>query len=115
MAIWRVANLGLAFLVELIALGILAWWGVRTGGSLPGKLALGIGTPLVAAVLWGLFAAPQAAFHVTVLTWAVKILVFGGAAVALWQLDQRVLAVVFPVVVAANLAVIHLGHLNLDS
>lgn len=115
MAIWRMANLGLAFLVELAALGILAWWGVRTGGSLPAKLALGIGIPLVAAVLWGLFAAPHATFQVTALAWAVKILVFGGAAVALWQLDQRVLAVVFPVVVAANLAVINLGHLGMES
>ena len=112
MAIWRMANLGLAFLVELIALGVFAWWGALTGGSFPAKLALGIGTPLVAAVLWGLFAAPQATFQVTVLAWATKLLVFGGAAVALWQLDQRVPAIVFPVVVAANLAVIKLGHLD---
>ena len=53
-------NLALAFLLELCALGALGYWGVRTGDGPVAKVALGLGAPLCAAVLWGLFAAPRA-------------------------------------------------------
>jgi Protein of unknown function (DUF2568) len=112
---WRLGNLGLAFLLELGAVAALCYWGFRTGNALPTRLLLGIGVPVAAAVLWGLFAAPQATFSVPVLAIATKVLVFGGAAVALWSLDQRVLAIVFPVVVIANLAVINFGHLSMQA
>lgn len=52
------ANLTLAFLLELCALVALGYWGVWTGDGPVTKAALGIGAPLCAAVLWGLFAAP---------------------------------------------------------
>lgn len=50
------ANEALAFLLELAALAALAWWGFTTGSSLLVRVLLGVGTPLVAVVLWGLFA-----------------------------------------------------------
>jgi hypothetical protein len=52
------------FLLELAALGALAWWGVRTGQTAALKVALGVGAPLAAAVVWGAFVAPKAAFAV---------------------------------------------------
>ena len=57
---WKAVNLLLAFLVELVALGIFAWWGWATGGTTPVRLLLAIGLPVLTAVLWGLFAAPTA-------------------------------------------------------
>ena len=42
------ANLALRFLLELAALGALAYWGSRTGSVPITKLGLGIGTPLLA-------------------------------------------------------------------
>lgn len=112
---WRLGNLGLAFLLELGAVAALGYWGWRTGGTLPIRLTLAIAVPAVAVVLWGLFAAPQATVSVPVLAVLTKVVVFGGAAMALWQLDQRVLAIAFPAVVIANLAVINLGHLSLQT
>ncbi|HEX3592092.1 MAG TPA: YrdB family protein [Pseudonocardiaceae bacterium] len=112
---WRLGNLGLAFLLELGAVTALAYWGFHTGTGLPTRLALGIVAPVVAVVLWSLFAAPQATFSIPALAVATKILVFGGAALALWQLDYRVLAIAFPTVVIANLAVINLGHLTVQA
>ena len=52
------ANLTVAFLLELCALAALGYWGLRTASGPATKAALGIGAPLLAAVLWGLFAAP---------------------------------------------------------
>jgi hypothetical protein len=53
-------NLTVAFLLELCALAALGCWGLRTASGPATKAALGIGAPLLAAVLWGLFAAPHA-------------------------------------------------------
>jgi hypothetical protein len=111
--LWRWSNLTVALLVELIALGVFAWWGWRTGEDLAGRLILVVGLPLAAAALWGLFAAPTAR-RGPVLRWVVKTLVFGLAAFALWDLGHPVLGVVFAAVVVANLLAIHLGKLSPD-
>jgi hypothetical protein len=110
--IWRLGNFGLAFAVELAGLGIFAWWGWRTGGSTPVRLLLAIGLPVLAMVVWGLFAAPTADHGSPVVTAAVKVAFFGLAGLALWSLDHRILGVAFVLVVAANLLAIRLGHLT---
>jgi hypothetical protein len=58
--VFRWTNLTLAFVLELCALAALGLWGFSVGGGPVAKTALGIGAPLCAAVLWGLFAAPRA-------------------------------------------------------
>jgi hypothetical protein len=106
---WRVANLGVAFVVELVALAVLGCWGAHTGATLPTSVALGVGLPLAAAVLWGLFAAPRATVRIPALAWATKCLVFGVATLALCQLGRPLLALVFATVLIANLAVLNLA------
>jgi hypothetical protein len=97
------ANEGLAFLLELEALAGLAWWGVDTGGGLAAKILLGVGTPLLAAVIWGLFAAPRARIRLPMAgVLAVKAIVYGGAAVAVYSLGQRGLAVACAAIVLAS-------------
>lgn len=108
--IWRWSNLGLAFLVELSGLGIFAWWGWQTGGGTVVRLLLAIGLPVIAAVVWGLVAAPTANSNL-VLTVSVKVAYFGLAGLALWSLDHRILGIAFVVIVAANALLIHTGHL----
>jgi hypothetical protein len=54
------ANLALAFLIELCMLAAFAFWGIHTGDGLGGKIALGLGAPLLAAIGWGIFLAPRA-------------------------------------------------------
>jgi hypothetical protein len=56
----HVANDILAFLIELVALGTLGWWGTTKGTSMAPAVLLGVGTPLAAAVVRGLFASPKA-------------------------------------------------------
>jgi hypothetical protein len=102
------ANLALAFLLELCALGALGYWGVRTGGGPVAKVALGLGAPLCAAVLWGLFAAPHATVSVPLVGFLVELAVFGSAAVALIATGPRVLAVTFVLLVVINSALVRL-------
>ncbi|HEY3512017.1 YrdB family protein [Kribbella sp. NPDC051137] len=108
---WKAANLLLAFLAEILALGVLARWGWDLGGTTATRLLLAVGLPLVAAVLWGLFAAPTAT-RGQVPRWIVKVLVFGLAAAALWSMGHPLLGIVFVVVIAANLAIIHTQKLQ---
>jgi hypothetical protein len=112
--VWKWGNLLVAFLVELVALGIFAWWGWETGGTTAVRLLLAIGLPAVTAVLWGLFAAPTARRGTPVVRTVVKVLVFGLAGAALWSLGHPVAAVVFVVLVAANLLIIHVQKLSPD-
>jgi hypothetical protein len=99
----HLVNEGLAFVMELLALAALAWWGASTGDGLFVHLLLGIGTPLVAAVAWGVFASPKARAKLPLAgILAVKALVFGAALFGLDLLGHRTLAILFGVVAAAN-------------
>ena len=55
MIVLKYANLALAFFLELCALAALGYWGFVTGEGLPARIGLGVGAPLLAAVLWGAF------------------------------------------------------------
>jgi hypothetical protein len=57
------ANLLLRFLLELCALGALGYWGFKTGSVTSTKVVLGVGAPLVAAVVWGTFLSPRACYE----------------------------------------------------
>lgn len=96
-------NEGLAFVFELIALVALGWWGFHLGPNTADHVLLGIGMPLLAIVLWGLFAAPRSVVRTPMIgVLSVKVVVFGGAAFGLWFSATHVLAIVFAVLVAVN-------------
>jgi Protein of unknown function (DUF2568) len=97
------ANLALRFLLELCALGALGYWGFKTGSVTIAKIGLGIGAPLVAAIVWGTFVAPRAPVQLPLpLTLLLQVLVFGSAATGLASTGHRTLAWVLAMVVAAN-------------
>jgi hypothetical protein len=95
---WNGLWLAAAFASELAALAALGWWGFGLDGSLVLRGAVGIGLPLLAAVLWGVFAAPRAPVQVLALTLLVELVVFGGAVLALVATGHPRLAVALGVV-----------------
>ncbi|MFJ8045735.1 YrdB family protein [Kitasatospora sp. NPDC096147] len=102
---FRWANELLAFLLELVALGLLAGWGWRIGPSVPVSLLLAVLLPGAAAVLWGTFAAPKARVRVPLVgVLAVKAVVFGSAVLACSALGWAAWATAFAAVVVANTA-----------
>ena len=79
------ATLALRFLLELCALGALGYWGFKTGGGALAKVGLGLGVPLVAAVVWGTFVAPKALVKVPgAARLLVELGVFASATAALY-------------------------------
>ena len=75
-------------LCELAMLAALAYWGFRVGDGV-GAWVLGIGAPLLAAVVGGALVAPKARWPVPIPTWVViELVLFGAAAGALGVASQ---------------------------
>jgi hypothetical protein len=97
----RGANLGLRFALELAMLAALAWWGWTVNP------VLAVVLPLAAAVVWGLFVAPKARVPVPRAAWyAIQIVLFAAAALALGSAWTVAAGIAFAVVVAANLVML---------
>lgn len=88
--------IGLFFLLELAGLAAFSYWGFHFNGSSLLKVILGIGTPILVAVFWGMFVAPKANFPVTTLVRIIlQIIIFGLAALALRFSGKPELALLF--------------------
>ena len=97
------ANLGLRFVLELGALGLLTYWGFQASLGGVWRVVLAIAAPLAFAVLWGLVASPRSRVQLTP-GWKqgvqVTLLLLPAAAVA--SVGRPVLATVFAGVVVGN-------------
>ena len=97
------ANLALAFFLELGVLAVLAYWGFQTGQGTIARIALGIGAPAVAIVVWALFGSPQAMWHLDgIFRVLLEVIFFGSAAVALFVAGQHILGVAFALIFVLN-------------
>ncbi len=97
------ANLALRFALELSALGALGYWGCRTGTHPAAKLALGIGVPLTAALIWSTVVAPGASIAVPrPVHLLLQVAFFGLAAAGLIAARRPSLAWVFGVAALLN-------------
>jgi hypothetical protein len=95
---WTV--LALVFVDELLAMAAYGMWGWN---SSPRWLLVWL-LPLVAMFVWWLFGSPKAPYGGPVLRPVVKVLVFGLACLALWDIDRPEWAIallVFSVVINA--------------
>lgn len=108
MASFKMANIGFRFFIELAALAAFGYWGFHLGGNLLMKLVLGLGAPLLMAVVWGLFLAPTARHRTTgAMYLALEIVIFGLATVCLALTDQVMAALVFGCCAAINTVLLH--------
>lgn len=99
----RPANRGLRFLLEVLALLAIAYWGFDTGDSLPARIALGLAAPLLVAVVWGLFGSAEAVVPLSDRgRLLLEGLVFGSATAGLYSVGQPILAGLFGALVVAN-------------
>jgi hypothetical protein len=107
----KYANLGLRFLVELCALAAMAYWGFHTGKGYAVKGILGIGLPLIAAILWGMFVSPKASMPTTgSIRLMLEIIILGSGGIALYAAGNHKLALIYGIVVMVNLAFIYIWN-----
>ncbi len=98
------ANDGLRFTLELAALASLGYWGfAEHDGAV--QWLLGLGMPLLAAVVWGAFVAPKASRPTTdPVRLLLELAVFGAGVAALWVAGSHTLSFGFGVLVVLHLA-----------
>src|SRR4051794_41290844 len=99
-------NLALKFLLELCALAALAYFGATVGPPVAGVL-LGIGLPVLAALLWSRFAAPRSERRLRGRArLAFELGVFAAATVALAAAGAHLAAELFAVLALVNTALL---------
>jgi hypothetical protein len=96
-------NLVLRFLLELFAVFSLGFWGYLAWPfPIPGVFFM-IGTPLFAAIVWGLFRSPKAVLPLDpVGKVLVEIFVIGAAVASWFMLGYPIVGLVFGVVAAVS-------------
>ncbi len=103
MIVFESLTLLIRFLLELCMLAALGYWGFKNGDGTVMKALLGVGAPLLVAVVWGLFIAPKATVEVATAVWiGLQVIVFGAAAVALAAVAPQQLAALFLLVVVLD-------------
>jgi hypothetical protein len=96
-------NLLVRFLLELCMLAAVGYWGFKTGSGWAMKILLGIGLPILMAVLWGLFIAPRAMYPLKGISHlAVELILLGSGAVALFASGKPTLGWVYTIIVIIN-------------
>jgi hypothetical protein len=91
------------FLLELCMLAALAYWGFETGDGAAAEALLGVGMPVAAAVVWGMFIAPKARYPVPLAVWiGLQVVLFGAAALGLAAVASTGLAVLFVITVVVH-------------
>jgi hypothetical protein len=95
-----------AFLLELCALAALGYWGAYAGNG-AWAYVLAAATPLAAAIVWGMFAAPRARFRLADRPKvAVRLVVLLGSAVALACAGREWLALAMALLTVADVAIL---------
>ncbi len=100
----KAVNDGIRFILELIALGAIAYWGWRTGNSTATRLLLAVGGVVLVAVVWGVFRSESDALVEvpTAVRVVIEVAVFGAAAAALAAVGRVGWAIAFAVVAGIN-------------
>ena len=99
----KTINMMTRFLLEIALLVIFSFWGFRTGNSTLMKIILGIGSPLLLAVVWGNLIAPKSNMRLQD-PW-LFILEIGSFGLAYWALNHTgkiSLAIIFSVIYLIN-------------
>ena len=103
MDILKGLNLLVRFLLELAMLAAVGYWGLKTGSGWIMKVVLGIGMPILIAVVWGLFVAPKARYPLHgAAHLALGFVLLGSGAVALFASGRADLGWIYMIILVVN-------------
>lgn len=104
----KAVNLAMAFILELAMLAAFAWWGFHTGNSAIVRILLGVGVPVLVAVIWGIFMAPNSSRRFKGAAYlSLKFVLFGLAVAALVAVGQTTLGIILGVVFLVNTVLLY--------
>lgn len=99
----KLLNIGFRFLLELCILVIFGYWGFKTGDNAFMEFLLGLGAPILFAVVWGTFLAPKSPRHLhEPWLFLLELVIFSVTCWALYSTGKTDLTVVFGSVYILN-------------
>jgi len=99
----KTINVTVRFFLEICVLITVGYWGFKTGLGWAFKILLGIGAPLLIAIIWGTFGAPKASNQLTgVSLLALEGVVFSSGMAAMYATKNYSLAWVFAAIAIIN-------------
>lgn len=103
MELLKMINIGIRFLLEIGILGIFGYWGFKTGGGTFPRILLGIGAPILFAVVWGTLLAPKSSLRLDE-PWLfmLELVIFALAGWALYSTGKAHLTIAFGAVYILN-------------
>ena len=113
MNIIKNGNIALAFLLEVGALLILAYWGYQLQLTRIARVAVGLAAPLTLMIIWGIWCAPSSS-HRLEGAWliVIKCVLFGLVIFCLFRMNYKALSLIMGGLVMINLALsAHFGTL----
>lgn len=99
----------LAFLVELLVFVSLGVWAWRQGESMLGRIAWVVLVVGAAAVVWGLFVAPEAPVQIPILEAVLRLVILTAGVAAFATLVRPALWIPVAVIVAVNTVLLYVG------
>jgi hypothetical protein len=104
-------NAALAFFLELAMLAGFGYWGFHLEKSAWVKWGVGLGLPILLAVLWGIFFAPRAGQRLDI-NWGLglSLILFLLAALALYQSNRPALAIALALTAITNRGIAFIWH-----
>jgi hypothetical protein len=96
-------NLLARFLLELSMLAAVGYWGFKSQSAWGMKILLGIGLPVLIAVIWGLFVAPRAMYPLRGISHVVvSLILLGLGLAALFATGNPTLGWVYAIILTIN-------------
>ena len=111
MDILKGLNLLVRFLLEICMLAAVGYWGFRTGSGWVVRVLLGIGLPILIAVVWGMFVAPKAMYPLHgAAHLALGFILLSSGAAALFLGGRADLGWIYAISLVANQVLMILWH-----
>ncbi|WP_432361492.1 YrdB family protein [Sporosarcina sp. UB5] len=102
-------NLALRFMLEMCGLVAVSHWGFQSGGGFLMKAVLGMGSPLLMAIVWGIFVSPKGPLRVKGSGRVVlELIIFSVAAFALYDVGKPSLAIMLAILAVVSSIFNHL-------
>lgn len=103
------ANIALRFILELSALASLGYWGLKSGNGMIMKFILGVGSPLLIAILWGIFGAPGSLYQLPKpFQWLLILGVYFMADSALYASGEHYISTLLGLIAIVNSALMYI-------
>lgn len=100
---FKAINLTIRFILELVILFAVSYWGFHFGSNLIIQFVLGVGFPLIVSIIWGMIISPKATIKLPITGIVfIEIMIFGAAFLCLLSKGFKVFAIIFILVSLVN-------------